>query len=510
MPDTLRPRYPGFKQETLTLKQGTICREGALELPCDIVFERDVPVALRDGVVMYTVVFRPVAEGSYPAIVAWSPYGKEVGVQLFDDVRRDGVALSSVSELQKFEGPDPAYWVNQRYVVLNPDARGAYASEGKITFWGRQLAEDGYDFIEWAGEQSLSNGKFGLSGNSWLAASQWYIAAEQPPHLAAIAPREGFSDLFREVSNPGGTPAPGFLEGILTTFAGYNFAEDLPRMAVDNVLVNDYWNDEVARLEDIVVPAHVVASCTNVLHTHGTFESYRRISSPEKWLRVHNSSEWSDYYDSAHVAELTSFFDKYLKGLDNDWASTPEVRISILDPRGGNTLDVVEEDWPVPGITPTTLYLADNSSLATGLSTVENIYTYNATASDGITLAYRMPETIDIISYMKLRLWVEASGSDDMELTVTVQKLDANGEAFTNTAGGESSSSIAATGKLEFRIARWMRSDLRTLSRSCCTPRRSCSKRARSCRSRLAFGPWPCASMRARLLPSALPSQQQG
>lgn len=44
-----RVRYPGFKQETLVLKKGSIRREGTRPLPCDILMERDVPVKLRDG-----------------------------------------------------------------------------------------------------------------------------------------------------------------------------------------------------------------------------------------------------------------------------------------------------------------------------------------------------------------------------------------------------------------------------------------------------------------------------
>ena len=31
-----------------------------------------------------------------------------------------------------------------------------------------------------------------MTGNSWLAVSQWFAAAEQPPHLACIAPWDGF------------------------------------------------------------------------------------------------------------------------------------------------------------------------------------------------------------------------------------------------------------------------------------------------------------------------------
>ena len=61
---------------------------------------------------------------------------------------RFNVPLSAVSELQRFEGADPAYWVAQGYIVLSPEPRGVGRSEGNIRYWGRQLAEDGYDFIE--------------------------------------------------------------------------------------------------------------------------------------------------------------------------------------------------------------------------------------------------------------------------------------------------------------------------------------------------------------------------
>jgi hypothetical protein len=46
--------------------------------------------------------------------MAWSPYGKQPGKgnQVLDDFPfRMGVPLSKLSELQKWEGPDPAYWV---------------------------------------------------------------------------------------------------------------------------------------------------------------------------------------------------------------------------------------------------------------------------------------------------------------------------------------------------------------------------------------------------------------
>jgi hypothetical protein len=42
--DSPRARYPGFKPGTTLLKAGTVRREGAKVLPCDIFFDRDVAV----------------------------------------------------------------------------------------------------------------------------------------------------------------------------------------------------------------------------------------------------------------------------------------------------------------------------------------------------------------------------------------------------------------------------------------------------------------------------------
>lgn len=447
--DTPRARYPGFKPETLVLKAGTVRREGAKELPCDILFERDVPVTLRDGIVIYTDIFRPVGDATVPALVAWSPYGKEIGGQWLDDIaNRSNVPLSWVSELQKFEGPDPAYWVGQGYAVLNPDARGAYASEGNVTYWGRQLAEDGYDFVEWAAAKPWSSGKIGMSGNSWLAVSQWFIAAERPPHLSAIAPWEGLTDVYRDSTTPGGVPAPGFSEAIITTFSGNNFVEDGPRMLASQGLINPYWQDKIARLSEIDVPAYIVASYTNAVHTRGTLDAFRKISSPHKWLRVHNTQEWEDYYDPEHVAELTKFFDRYLKDEVNDWESTPRVRISVLDPGHEDIVDRVVSDWPVPGLETKTLHLQTDGELSDDRSSTENSIAYSVEEQPGgITLNYTIPQLVEINGFMKVRLWVSTVGSSDLDLVVTVEKRSSNGTSFAG-AGTESSGTISATGTL--------------------------------------------------------------
>lgn len=443
-----RVRYPGFKQETLVLKAGSIRREGAKPLSCDILLERDVPIRLRDGVTIYADVFRPVGNDVCPAILAWSPYGKEIGGQMLDDVPlRSGVPLDATSGLEKFEGPDPAYWVAHGYAVVNPDKRGAYMSEGNLLYWGHEDALDGCDVIEWIASQKWCNGKVGMSGNSWLTVSQWFIAAERPEHLAAIAPWEGFCDHYRESGTRGGIPTPEFPEMIAETFSSaHGMLEDQPRMIVEKPFLCDYWLDKAARVENIDIPAYVVASYTNSVHTHGTFAGYRRMASKEKWLRVHNTNEWFDYYTPENVDDLRRFFDHYLKGMDNGWEKTPKVRLSVLNPGGRDIVGRAEDEFPLARTVYRKLYLsAADSTLQASLPQQEITDIYQSAAKDNkVTYRYRMDKPTEITGYMKLHLWASAPDHDDMDLAVRVEKLSKDGQPLPDRAGNR----IVATGQL--------------------------------------------------------------
>lgn len=444
--DAPRVRYPGFKPEKLVLKAGSVRREGAMPLPCDILLERDVAIKLRDGVTIYADVFRPVGDEACPAILAWSPYGKEIGGQMLDDVpMRSGVPLSATSGLEKFEGPDPAYWVAHGYAIVNPDKRGAYMSEGNLLYWGHEDALDGCDVIEWIASRPWSNGKVGMSGNSWLTVSQWFIAAERPEHLAAIAPWEGFCDHYRESGTRGGIPAPEFPEMIAETFASaHGMLEDQPRMIVERPFMCDYWEDKAARVENIEIPAYVVASYTNSVHTHGSFAGFRRMASKEKWLRVHNTSEWFDYYTPENVEDLRRFFDHYLKGIDNGWEQTPRVRLSVLNPGGTDIVGRAEEEFPLARTQYRKLYLsAADSTLCTTLPDQQAVSEYQSdSVRHEVIYRYRMEKPTELTGYMKLHLWVSAPDHDDMDLAVRVEKLSRDGQPLPDRTGNI----IAATG----------------------------------------------------------------
>ena len=414
------------------LAGGLSARPCLQALPVDLVLEKDVPVTLRDGVTIYVDVLRPVGPERVPVIVAWSPYGKGEGsapaaMGVFGLV---GLDNGIVSGLHKFEGPDPAYWCAQGYAICDPDVRGVSDSEGDSVSWDRQEGRDCHDLIEWLAVQEWCTGKVAMSGTSYLAVAQWFTAAERPPHLAAINPWQGISDVYRDLVVRGGMPDTGFARQLQdNSYWGKNRREDVVAEAQRYPLVNDLWENKIPRVDRIDVPAYVVASHSNTLHTAGTFRAWRRIGSAQKWLRIHNTQEWPDYYDEANREDLRRFFDHFLKDEDNGWEQTPRVRYAVLDLEGGDVVDVPADQFPPVGIAYTKYYL-DGPARTLDTQAPAEAVTVAYEAQTNPTLAsfiVRFAEKTTMVGYPKVRLWVEARGADDMDLFAFVEKLDVHG-----------------------------------------------------------------------------------
>ena len=423
--------FSDFEPGVRTLPAGFQVGPRFAPLPVDIVFEKDVAVTLSDGTTMYTDILRPAGSEKVPVIVSWSPYGKSTGTapkyaNLFELLGMDTTGLSG---LMKFEGPDPAFWCAHGYAVCNPDPRGAFNSEGDILVWSRREGRDYRDLIEWLAGQDWCTGKVGTTGNSYLAISQWFVAAEQPPHLAAIAPWEGMSDIYRDLVARGGIPDFGFPHMLSRSFVGKNRREDLATEAEAHPLMDAFWKTKVPDFEKITVPAYVVASYSNSIHTPGTFRGWRKIASAEKWLRIHNNMEWPDYYEEENRADLRRFFDRYLKGEDNGWEKTPRVRYSLMDLSGSDQTGLAADTFPPAGFESTRFYLdAGTVSLLPGQTPPSGTASYDGEAEDGsATFLFRADTRTQFVGYPKLHILVEADGNDDIDLFVFLQKLDAGG-----------------------------------------------------------------------------------
>jgi hypothetical protein len=399
-----------------------------------MVIERNVAVPLRDGVNIFVDVFRPSDGRPAAPIIGWTPYGKhQNGRPIFDANPGCGVTQEMVSKYATFEGPDPAYWVPRGYAVINADIRGLWRSEGDATFVSPEEARDFYDLIEWAGVQTWSSGKVGLSGVSYLAVTQWRVAALRPPHLAAINPWEGWTDTYRELVRHGGIPDTWFWWNCIVDAWGNSSTriEDLRKETTEHPLFDAFWESKRADLEEIVIPAFVVACWADQgLHLRGTLEGFRRMASTDKWLLVHGRKKWAHYYTPAHVAQLNAFFDHFLKGQGPrpPWAKARlEVRERYFE---GATRDF--NDWPVPQTEYVRLHLdAATRSLSRTPAKTVGTASYSACGSGSeeqravFEIAFDRPTSL--VGHMKLHLLVSTDEADDMDIFVGAYKCDADG-----------------------------------------------------------------------------------
>jgi uncharacterized protein len=395
-----------------------------------LLIQRNVMVRMRDGIDIFVDIYRPdPAPGPVPILLGWSPYGKH-NTQARLPWPAAGVAEGWISPHTAFEAPDPAYWCPRGYAVVYPDPRGSWYSQGELRHGGMGEAEDCFDLIEWLGECAWSNGKVGMTGVSYLAAIQWQVGPLRPRHLAAINPWEGFSDWYREFAFHGGIPETAFLvRGSGNLQWSTTRTEDTPANARAHPLYDAYWASKECDLEAIEVPAFVVASWSDQgLHTRGTLEAYKRISSPQKWLEVHGRKKWAHYYEPASVVKQRQFFDHFLQKRDTIVPAWPKVRIEVRDRANVGTFRE-EQEWPLGRTQFRKLYLdACTKTLCEAPVAGPGTVQYDPLSPQGhAAFEYEFARETELTGHMSLRLWVEAIGSDDMDLFVAIQKIDRDG-----------------------------------------------------------------------------------
>jgi len=391
-----------------------------------VIIEKDVAITLRDGVTIYADIYRPENNDKAAPLIAWGPYGKHGHTQYSVNFPKADVDDTNMSNFTAFEAPDPYYWVPHGYAVINVDPRGTWYSEGRATYLSPEEAQDFADVIEWAGTQTWSNGNVGLSGVSYLTSSQWRVAELNPPHLKAINPWEGWTDTYREVVGHGGIPETSFWEYLPGRWGnGVNSIEDLRRETRERPLFDAYWESKRAKLEKIKVPAFICASWTDqALHTRGTLEGYRKISSKEKWLYVHGRKKWAHYYAASSVEMQRAFFDHFLLGKESDLTNWPPVLYEAREAYYQGK-EIAAQEWPIEGTKYQSLYLGDGT--LEEKPTSEHSQGYNSTNGEAITFDYLFEKATKVVGHMALRLWVSIEEGDDMDIFVAIQKLDANG-----------------------------------------------------------------------------------
>jgi predicted acyl esterase len=403
-----------------------------------IKIENDIPISMRDGLKLAANIFRPDQPGKFPVILAFTAFSKDG----FWSSNSNGWGMAyepyspTVTGSAVFEAEDPAFWVNHEYALIVVDPRGFYRSPGQIRtakldgVVGEQAvlhqglwARDMYDAIEWAGTQEWSNGNIGMSGVSILGFSQWRCAALNPPHLKAFIPWEAMTDYHRDVMFRGGIPDTEWGKMIGRHPLSPNPAWPPPEREEPPAPL-EKGEDEF--LAEITVPALICAAwSSHGTHSRGSFRAFRKISSRQKWLYTHGRQEWSEFYTAEAQTARKLFFDHFLKGIDNRILDIPRVRLETRE-----TLEKYavrhENDFPVRGTRYKKLYLdAIDHSLKSIKNSQQGKTSYGSAKGKAL-FDYKFEQDTELIGGMGLKLWVSPEDADDMDIFVTLKKLDRN------------------------------------------------------------------------------------
>ncbi|HAL74459.1 MAG TPA: acyl esterase, partial [Clostridiales bacterium] len=152
----------------------------------------------------------------------------------------------------------------------------------------------------------------------------------------------------------------------------------------------------------------------------------------------HREFEWPDAYCNKYLTDLELFFDRYLKLERNGWELTPKVRIEVQDAFDCDyQTDRPENEFPLRRTQYRKLYLDASCGRMRDepVAAVSKI-SYNGETEE-VTFDYRFAEETEVTGFLKLRLWVEADGHDDMDLFINIQKLSTRGDWLPVSVLGE-------------------------------------------------------------------------
>ncbi len=427
--------------------------------------EWDVPITMDDGLVLRADVFRPVAEGRYPAILSYGPYGKGLAFQegyktAWEIMARDypDAVAGSSNLYANWEVVDPEKWVPDGYACIRVDSRGAGRSPGYLCHNNARETRDIFDCIEWAAQQPWCSGKVGMNGISYYASNQWRAAAAGPPHLAAICVWEGWNDAYRESARHGGIicsfrknwqdmqvktvqhgqgtrGARSRITGELVcgpeTLPPEELAknrEDMWQSFLSRELWDRYYAERTPDLSRVTVPLLSAANWGGQgLHTRGNFEGYMFAGSKQKWLEVHGGSHWAPFYTGYGVKLQKRFFGYFLKDEKNGWDRQPRVLLNVRHP-GEKFVLREENEWPLARTKWTRFHLDPKGMrLSTGEVHAVSSLAYDP-MGDGLTFStppLAKPMEITGPSALKLSL---SSATIDADVFAVLRVFDPAGK----------------------------------------------------------------------------------
>lgn len=285
------------------------------------------------------------------------------------------------------------------YAVVGVNLRGAGCSTGSWELFNLQQAQDGAFAVDWLAQRPWANRKVAMYGYSYAGIMQLWVASMRPKYLVAAGPGMPVADTYRDIGFPGGIMNSVFppewsslLNGdwalayqdalelgdsaCIQNGALHTAQNNLNSLAVQMVQhpTDDEWHYAHSPKNwtaNINVPIFAVHDWQDE-ETGGRGAYYYNELNPDKtWLIASNGHHTMHQYSASIIAQYESFYDYFLKGIDNGFGQTPRVQIwhetdvADLAPRSVTSLARL----PV-AVKPTALYLAPEGLLGASPTTV--------------------------------------------------------------------------------------------------------------------------------------------
>lgn len=372
-----------------------------------IAVRKNLKVPMRDGVNLIADVYHGTEDKPRPALVALSPYGKEL----------QAMALTMPAQRRPspmwdgcIEAGDIAHVVQEDYAHVIGDLRGTGHAEGEhignYNAGGVSLGQDAYDFIEWVAEQPWCDGNVGMIGISYFGSMQVLAAAERPPHLKAIFVSGGHYDFYETTyhggimwfmpraarEGRGGDSGWAFTDNVksrmLETFSPGEIQERVAERLADpdvaawpnlvhvlnypknheawfDIITNELdgeWYEErnpITLAPNIDIPVYLQIDQGRGWTMDGTIELFDALQGPKK-LDIGSYPPMQSRPFIEEHDKMFRWYDYWLKGIENGAMDGPAVNVFVE----GSREIASGEQWPPLPVEYQPLYLRPRRKLS--------------------------------------------------------------------------------------------------------------------------------------------------
>ncbi|MDR1711425.1 MAG: CocE/NonD family hydrolase [Propionibacteriaceae bacterium] len=344
------------------------------DLPYEVNVIENTWIPMSDGVKLSSRIWQPVSDKPLPAVLEYIPYRKSDGTRARDE-------------------PMHGYISGHGYVCVRVDQRGSGESTGYLEDeYIKQEQDDALEVIDWISKQPWCDGNVGMMGKSWGGFNSLQVAFRQPPALRAILIVGFTDDRYNDDIH--------YKNGCLLNdnlWWGSIMLADQSR-AIEPRIAGDGWREQwLDRLEHM--PHWPVPWMQHALRDeywkHGSIcEDYSRIQVPVLAFDGYSDSytnpvlrlmehlqvprrcvigPWAHVY--AHdgypepavgfLQEAVRWWDHWLKGIDNDAMTPPQVQAWMEEYLRPSAIQNVSpgrwvglDSWPSPDVSERRLALA--------------------------------------------------------------------------------------------------------------------------------------------------------